>query len=86
MTTEQGSENLRVSYGCHEISKSTSLDCNKIHSDGVVRKNYMWESLGNSHTVAIQWVRMVKDPLATILHVHTVASKYTAFLSIMIGI
>ena len=29
---------LRVSYGCHEISKSTSLDCNKIRSDGVVRR------------------------------------------------
>ena len=26
---------LRVSYCCHEISKSTSLDCNKICSDGV---------------------------------------------------
>ena len=26
---------LRVSYSCHEISKSTSLDCNKICSDGV---------------------------------------------------
>ena len=31
---------LRVSYGCHEISKLTSLDCNKIRSDGVVRKDY----------------------------------------------
>ena len=31
---------LRVSYSCHEISKSTSLDCNKICSDGVVRKDY----------------------------------------------
>ena len=30
---------LRVSYGCHEISKSTSLDCNKICGDGVVRKD-----------------------------------------------
>ena len=37
----------------------------------------MWESLGDSHAVAIQWVRMVKDPLATILLVHTVTSKYT---------
>ena len=26
---------LRVSYGCHEISKSTSLDCSKICSDGL---------------------------------------------------
>ena len=46
----------------------------------------MWELPGDSHAVAIQWVCMVKDPLVTILHVHTVASKYTAFLSIMIGI
>ena len=45
---------LRVSYGCHEISKSTSLDCNKTRSDGVVRKNYMWESPSDSHAVAIQ--------------------------------
>ena len=28
-------QSLRVSYGCHKISKSTSLDCNKIHSDGI---------------------------------------------------
>ena len=27
-----------------------------------------------------------KDPPATILHVHTVTSKYTSFLSIMMGI
>ena len=25
---------LRVSYGCHKILKSTSLDCSKIRSDG----------------------------------------------------
>ena len=37
----------------------------------------IWESLGDSHAVAIQWVCMVKDPPATILLVH---------LSIMIGI
>ena len=37
-----------------------------IHSDGVVRK-----IVGNSHAIAIQWVRMVKDPPATILHVHS---------------
>ena len=61
------------------------MDCNKICSEGVVRKK-LWESLGDSHAIAIQWVHMVKDPPATILHVHTVASKYTAFLSIMIGI
>ena len=24
-------DTLRVSYGCHKISKSTSLDCNKIY-------------------------------------------------------
>ena len=28
-------QDLRVSYGGHKISKSTSLDCNKIRSDGV---------------------------------------------------
>ena len=28
------SEPLRVSYACHKILKSTSLDCSKIHSDG----------------------------------------------------
>ena len=54
---------LRVSYGCHEISKSTSLDCNKIHSDSVVREDCMWESLGDSHAIAIQWVHMGVDPL-----------------------
>ena len=37
----------------------------------------MWESPGDSHAVAIQWIRMVKDPPATILLVHTVTSKYT---------
>ena len=62
---------LRVSYGCHKISKSTSLDCNKIRSDGVVRKDYMWESPGDSHAVAIQWVCMVKDPPVTILDVYS---------------
>ena len=46
----------------------------------------MWESLGDSHAIAIQWVCMVKDPPVTILHVHMVASRYTALLSIMIGI
>ena len=57
-------EPLRVSYGCHKISKSTtSLDCNKICSDGVVRKDCMWELLGDSHAVAIQWVCMGADPL-----------------------
>ena len=37
----------------------------------------MWESLGDSHAVAIQWVCMIKDPPATILLVYTVTSKYT---------
>ena len=27
-------EILRVSYGCHKILKSTSLNCSKIRSDG----------------------------------------------------
>ena len=44
----------------------------------------MWESPGNSHAVAIQWVCMVKDPPVTMLHVHMIANNYTAFLSIMI--
>ena len=30
----------------------------------------MWELLGDSHAVAIQWVHMVMDPPATILDVH----------------
>ena len=73
---------------CHKILKSTSVDCNKIN---VVTVNVkimmlMWESLGDSHAIAIQWVRMVKDPPVTILLVHTVTSKYTFLLSIMIGI
>ena len=46
----------------------------------------MWELPGDSHAIARQWVHMIKDPPVTILHVHTVASKYTALLSIMIGI
>ena len=37
----------------------------------------MWELPGDSHAVAIQWIRMVKDPPVTILLVHTVTSKYT---------
>ena len=37
----------------------------------------MWESPGDSNAIAIQWVHMVKDPLVTILLVHTVTSKYT---------
>ena len=72
---------------CHKILKSTSVDCNKINVVTVnVRIMMMWELLGNSHTIAIQCVHIVKDPLATILLVHTVTSKYTFLLSIMIGI
>ena len=52
----------------------------------VVVRIIMWESPGNFHAIAIQWVHMVKDPPATILLVHTVTSKYTFLLSIMIGI
>ena len=63
------------------------MDCNKINVVTVmVRIMMMWESPGNSHAIAIQWVCMVKDPPATILLVHTVTSKYTFLLSIMIGI
>ena len=36
--------------------------------------------------ITSQTMRLVEDPPVTILHVHTVASKYTALLSIMIGI
>ena len=61
---------LRVSYWGHKISKSTSVDCNKINVV-MVKVRIMWESPGKSHAIAIQWVHMVKDPLATILHVHT---------------
>ena len=32
-------------------------------SDGMGKKDDMWESPGNSHTVAIQWVCMGADPL-----------------------
>ena len=63
------------------------MDCNKINVVMVmVRIMMMWELPGNSHAIAIQWVYMVKDPPATILLVHTVTSKYTFLLSIMIGI
>ena len=43
--------------------------CNVVTVMG--KKDYMWESLGDSHAVAIQWVHMVKDPPATILDVHS---------------
>ena len=70
----------------HKILKSTSVDCNKINVVTVMVRIMMWESPGNSHTIAIQWVHMVKDPPATIPLVHTVTSKYTFLLSIMLGI
>ena len=54
------------------------MDCNKIYVV-MVKVRRFWESMGDSHAIAIQWVHMVKDPPVTILHVHTVASKYTAF-------
>ena len=41
-------ESLRVSYGCHKILKSTSLDCSKIHRDGLGKKR-LWESPSDSH-------------------------------------
>ena len=83
---EKYSRFLRVSYWGHKISKSTSVDCNKINVVTVNVRIMMWESPGDSHAMAIQWVHMVKDPPATILLVHTVTSKYTFLLSIMIGI
>ena len=61
---------LRVSYWGHKISKSTSMDCNKINVV-TVKVRIMWESPGDPHAIAIQWVHMVKDPPVTILHVHT---------------
>ena len=70
-------KSLRVFSLCHKILKSTSVDCNKINVVTVMVRIMMWELLGDSRTVAIQWVHMVKDPPATILHVHTVTSKYT---------
>ena len=70
----------------HKILKSTSVDYNKINVVTVMVRIMMWELPGDSHAIAIQWVRMVKDPLVTILLVHTVTSKYTFLLSVMIGI
>ena len=49
------------SYGIHV--------CNVVMVMG--KKDCMWESPGDSHAVAIQWVCMVKDPPATILDVHS---------------
>ena len=65
----------------HKILKSTSVDCNKINVVTVMVRimmmMLMWESPGDSHAIAIQWVHMVKDPPVTILLIHTVTSKYT---------
>ena len=44
---------LRVSYWGHKISKSTSVDCNKINVV-MVKVRKLWESPGNSHAIAIQ--------------------------------
>ena len=62
------------------MSQDLKVNLCGLQQDNVVTvmvRIMMWESLGDSHTVAIQWVRMVKDPPATILLVHTVTSKYT---------
>ena len=61
------------------------MDCNKINVV-MVKVRRLWELPGDSHAIAIQWVHMVKDPLATILHVHTWLVNIQLFLSIMIGI
>ena len=70
MVSPMDNEVLRVSYWGHKILKSTSVDCNKINIV-TVKVRIMWESPGNSHAIAIQWVLMVKDPPAPILPVHT---------------
>ena len=62
------------------MSQDLQVNLFGLQQDNVVTvmvRTMMLELLGNSHTVAIQWVRMVKDPPATILLVHTVTSKYT---------
>ena len=62
------------------VSQDLKVNLCGLQQDNVVTvmvRIMMWESLGDSHAVTIQWVRMVKDPLATILLVHTVTSKYT---------
>ena len=62
------------------VSQDLKVNLCGLQQDNVVTvmvRIIMWELPGNSHTVAIQWVHMVKDPPATILLVHTVTSKYT---------
>ena len=71
------------------MSQDLKVNLFGLQQDNVVTvmvRIMMWESPGDSHAIAIQWVHMVKDPPATILHIHTVTSKYTFLLSIMIGI
>ena len=62
------------------MSQDLKVNLFGLQQDNVVMvmvRIMMWELPGESHAVAIQWVRMVKDPPATILLVHTVTSKYT---------
>ena len=62
------------------VSQDLKVNLCGLQQDNIVTvmvKIIMWESLGDSHAVAIQWVCMAKDPPATILLVHTVTSKYT---------
>ena len=62
------------------VSQDLKVNLFGLQQDNVVTvmvRIMMWELPGNSYAVAIQWVRMVKDPPVTILSVHMVASKYT---------
>ena len=62
------------------VSQDLKVNLCGLQQDNVVMvmvRIIMWESPSDSHAVAIQWVHMVKDPLVTILLVHTVTSKYT---------
>ena len=62
------------------VSQDLKVNLFGLQQDNVVTvmvRIMMWELPGDSHAVTIQWVCMVKDPLATILLVHTVTSKYT---------
>ena len=62
---------LRVSL---TVSQDLKVNLCGLQQDNIVMvmvRIIMWESPGDSHAVAIQWVCMVKDPPATILHVHT---------------
>ena len=62
------------------VSQDLKVNLCELQQDNVVTvmvRIIMWELPGDPHAVAIQWVHMVKDPLTTILLVHTVTSKYT---------